>query len=151
LETEIRHTGGGEFMRFTVHRISDNLMFPQHGSHSSHSSHSSHASHVSGGLPGGWPDPPNLPSLPDPYPTYVPPTYTQPPASTTSPAPASAADPKYIACTGASNGLGVNDIVSQLEQLFGMPQNDAVDMATQALTAVLAGGHYCDGYLGDHQ
>jgi hypothetical protein len=132
-------------MSFTVHQISDTLMFPQH---SSHSSHASHASHVSGGIPGGWPDPPNLPSVP--YPTYAPPTAAQPPASTTSPPPASS-DPKYVACTGASNGLGVNDIASQLEQLFGMSENDAANMSTQALTAVLTGGHYCDGYLGNHE
>jgi hypothetical protein len=150
---EIKIPVGTELMSFTVHQISDNLMFPQHGSHSSHSSHASHASSSPGY--GGVPDyVPNLPSAPyvpyDPAPIYAPPV-VQPPESSTSPPPtATATDPKYVACTGAINGLGVNDIVSQLEQLFGMSQNDATNMATQALTAVLAGGHYCDAYLGDH-
>jgi hypothetical protein len=137
---------GTELMSFTVHQISDTLMFPQHSSHSSHASHASHAS----SSPGSWPNPPNLPSGPDmPYPTYAPPTMA-PPAATTTPTPAPAADPAYLACTRASNGFGVNDIASELAQVFGMAENDAVNIAQQALTAVLAGGHYCDGYLGDH-
>jgi hypothetical protein len=103
------------------------MMFPQHQSHSSHASHVSHAS-SSPGI--------GLPDLPNPN---FPPT------------PAPASDPKYLACTRASSGFGVNDIASELEQVFGMPENDAVNMAQQALTAVFGGGHYCDGYLGDHQ
>jgi hypothetical protein len=74
-----------------------------------------------------------------------------PPAATTTPTPAPASDPAYLACTRASNGFGVNDIASELAQVFGMAENDAINIAQQALTAVLAGGHYCDGYLGDHQ
>lgn len=141
---EITIPVGTELMSFTVHHISDSLMFPQHGSHSSHSSH---ASHVSGGLPGGgWP---NLPSGPD-YPTYAPPTAAPPPESTTAPPPASGADPAYLACTRASNGFGVNQIANELQQTFGLSQSDAANVAQQALTAVLAGGHFCDGYLGDH-
>ena len=85
---------------------------------------------------------------------FTPPPVVAPPAATTSPTttpPPPAADPAYLACTRASNGFGVNDIASELEQVFGIAANEAVNIAQQALTAVLAGGHYCDGYLGDHQ
>jgi hypothetical protein len=139
-EAETRIQVGTELMSFTVHQISDSLMFPQH---SSHSSHASHASHASGGIPGGWPDGPDLP-------TYAPPTAAPPPAQTTTPPAGYVSDPRYVACTRASTGVGVKDIASELEQTFGMAVNDAVNMATQALTAVLTGGHYCDGYLGGH-
>lgn len=153
-ETEIRLMDDGQLMS-TVHRISNGLMFPQHGSHSSHSSHTSHAS-GSGGY--GVPDyVPNLPSAPYvpyvPDPPYAPPPAAPPPTATTPPPtapPATTADPKYVACNRANNGFGVRDIASELEQVFSMTENDAVDMAQQALTAVLSGGHYCDGYISDH-
>jgi hypothetical protein len=147
---EINLLTDAELMSFTVQQGSDGILFPQHGSHSSHASHAS--SSIGGG--GSWP---NMPYVPLPDPPYVPPvyapdpTYAPPPAATTSPAPISASDPKYLACTGASNGLGVNQIASELEQTFGMAESDAVNMAQQALGAVLNGGHYCDGYLGDHE
>ena len=35
------------------------------------------------------------------------------------------------------------------EQVYGIAANEAVNIAQQALASVLAGGHYCDGYLGD--
>jgi len=130
-------------------------MFPQHSSHSSHASHASHASSSPGY---GLPDAPSLPYVPYvpnapyvPNPVYAPPVVAPPVVAPPSPPSESASDPKAVACTGASNGLGVNDIASQLEQLFGMSENDAVNMSTQALTAVLTGGHYCDGYLGNHE
>jgi hypothetical protein len=119
-EAETSLPGDAELMSFTVHQTSDGMVFPQH---TSHASHASHASHVSSS-PGIGSDPP-----------YAPPT------SPTTTAPA-------YACTAASNGLGVNDIASGLERLYGMLHNDAVNMAQQALAAVLAGGHYCDGYHG---
>jgi hypothetical protein len=122
-EAETSLPGDTELMSFTVHQASDGMMFPQH---SSHASHASHVSHVSSS-PGPGSDVPN--------PTYAPPT------SPTTTAP-------VYACTGASNGLGVNDIASGLERLYGMLQSDAVNMAQQALASVLAGGHYCDGYHG---
>jgi hypothetical protein len=143
VETEIRLMDDGELMSFTVHRISDGLMFPQHSSHSSHASHASHASHVSGGLPGGWPSPPNLPD-----PTYAPPP-APPISSTTTPPAAPASDPIYLACTRASNGFGVNDIASELEQVYGIPANEAMNIAEQALVSVLTGGPYCERYLGE--
>jgi hypothetical protein len=160
VETEIRLMEDGELMSFTVHRISDGLMFPQHGSHSSHSSHASHASSSPGGGGSYWPNPSYSPPVYAP-PVYAPPVYAPPPVvpppvvpppeSTTSPAPVPASDPRPLACRRASNGYGMNEIASELQQAFGMPENEAVNMARQALTAVLAGGHYCDGYLGDHQ
>ena len=70
------------------------------------------------------------------------------PAPTTAPPPASASDPAYLACTRASNGFGVNEIASELQQVYGIAENEAVNIAQQALTAVLAGGHFCDAYLG---
>jgi hypothetical protein len=154
-EAETKIQVGTELMSFTVHRISDSLMFPQHSSHSSHASHASHASSSPGF---GLPDAPNLPYVPYapyvPNPVYAPPVaappVVPPPAATTAP-PGSASDPAYLACTRASNGFGVNDIASELERVFGMAENEAVNIAQQALTAVLAGGHYCDAYLGDHE
>jgi hypothetical protein len=44
--------------------------------------------------------------------------------------------------------LGVNDIASELQRTFGIAAQDAVNVAAQALTAVLTGGHYCDGSHG---
>lgn len=138
---EISLPGELELMSFTVQQTSDGVIFPQH---SSHSSHASHASHMSGGIPGGWPDspdPPNLPSLPDG------PSATYPPQSVPPTAPVASTDPAYLACTRASSGLGVNQIASELEQL-GVPDAQAVNIAKQALAAVLDGGHFCDPYLG---
>lgn len=152
VETQIRLMDDGELMRFTVHRITDNLMFPQHGSHSSHSSHSSHASHASSSVGGGgsyWPNP----GYP---PVYVPPPVIAEPAappteSTTPPPSEPTADPKYVACTRAFSGVGATDIASELQQSFGMSGSEAQNMAEQALTAKFAGTHYCDGYVGDHE
>jgi hypothetical protein len=155
VETEIRLMDDGELMSFTVHRMSNGLMFPQHGSHSSHSSHSSHVSHASssGGYGGGgygvpnWPNP-YVPPVYVPPPVYAPPPAAPPPAAT--PPPAGTADPIQHACTQASNGLGVNEIVSELGQFFGLPQNEAMNIATRALTSVLTGDDYCDAYLEDN-
>jgi len=149
-KAKIRPPGDVELMSFTVHPGGDGI--PAHSSHSSHSSHASHASHASSspgiGLP-YVPDPIYVPPI-APAPIYAPPV-VQSPAPTNSPPSGSTVDPRYVACTGASNGLGVNDIASQLSQGFGMSGSDAVSMAQQALTAVLTGGHYCDGYLGNHE
>ena len=117
-EADTRLPGDAELMSFTVHQTSDGMMFPQHESHASHASHVSHASSSPG------------PGLPDGTTT---PTTTPP----TTPAP-------VYACTQASNGLGVNEIASELKQLYGIPANEAVNIAKQALASVLAGGHYCD-------
>lgn len=145
--------GDVALMGFTVHQGGGGMMFPQHSSHSSHSSHASHASHASGGSWGV----PNIPDLPSPYvpPAYVPPAVVAPavlpPASSspaTEPAPATGVDLAYIACTRARNGFGVNDISQEL-QGYGLGTSDAISMATQALTAVLGGGHFCDSYHGD--
>jgi hypothetical protein len=150
-ETEL--PGDTELMSFTVHRTSDGMLFPQHQSHSSHSSHSSHVSHASSspGSGGGyWPNPIYTPPIYGP-PVVAPPPLP-PPAATTSPTtapPAAAADPMYLACTRASNGFGVNDIASELGQVFGMPESEAVSVAQQALASVLVGGPPCDAYLGD--
>jgi hypothetical protein len=46
-KAEAKLSRGAELMSFTVHRNSDGMMVPQHGSHASHSSHSSHVSHAS--------------------------------------------------------------------------------------------------------
>ncbi|WP_273733451.1 His-Xaa-Ser repeat protein HxsA2 [Mycolicibacterium septicum] len=154
-EPEISLPGDLELMSFTVHQTSDGLMFPQHGSHSSHSSHSSHVSHASSspGYGGAY-----VPYVPNPV--YVPPVYAPPvvappaaPAPTTSPTtappPAAASDPAYLACTRALNGLGVNQIAGELQQVYGLATNDAVNIAQQALASVLGTGHYCDAYLGE--
>lgn len=142
-----------ELMSFTVHQTSDGMLFPQHQSHSSHSSHSSHVSHASSSPGTGGPYYPPIYAPP----IYAPPIY-QPPAAapptaplapTTAPPPASVSDPMRHACTRASNGLGVNDIVSELQQFFGLPENEAVNIATQALNSVLIGGQPCDAYLGE--
>jgi hypothetical protein len=86
-------------------------------------------------------------------PVYVPPPVEPPPAppisSATTPPPAAASDPIYLACTRASNGFGVNDIASELERVYGIPANEAVNIAQQALTSVLTDGPYCASYLGD--
>ncbi|MCV7157348.1 hypothetical protein [Mycolicibacterium brisbanense] len=88
-----------------------------------------------------------------PPPAYVPPAVVPPaaasPSTTATPAPAPATDVAYVACTRASNGFGVNDIASELEEVYGVSGADAVNIAKQALTAVLGGGHYCDGYRHD--
>lgn len=152
-EPEIKLPGDVELMSFTVHQTSDGLLFPQHGSHSSHSSHSSHVSHASSspGYGGGY-----VPYIPNPV--YVPPVYpppaVAPPAAlapttspTTAPPPAAAADPAYLACTRASNGLGVNQIAGELQQVFGLATNEAVNIAQKALASVLGSGNYCDAYL----
>ena len=87
-------------------------------------------------------------SAPDlPNPNYPPRRRTVPAPAPATP-PGSASDPAYLACTRASNGFGVNEIASELEQLYGIPANEAVSIAQQALASVLAGGHYCDAYLG---
>lgn len=155
-QAEIGVPNEADLMSFTVQQGSDGMLFPQHGSHSSHASHASHAS----SSPGGGYGVPDLPSAPYvPYVPYVPnpvgvPSYVTPPAATTSPAttppPATAADPKAVACTRASNGVGMIDIASELAQAFSLPDADAVYMAQQALIAVSGGNHYCDGYLGGH-
>ncbi|MBE1551883.1 hypothetical protein GGC64_005970 [Mycobacterium sp. OAS707] len=125
--------GDVELMSFTVNQTSDGMPFPQH---QSHSSHVSHASHVSGSIP--WPDPNPVPvPIPAPAPAPAP------------AAPAPAADPAALACARAANGLGVNQIANELQQVFGLDASTAVSIAQQALTAVLTGGHFCDAYLGD--
>ena len=144
-EAETRLPANTQLMSFTVHQAHDGTLFPQHGSHVSHASHASHASHIShiSGLPvPGPPDPPNAP------PSVPPPTATtsSTPTTTTSPAPAPT-DYKYLACTRASNGYGVTAIANELEQVYGLSENNAASVAEQALVAVLTGGHYCDGYL----
>lgn len=160
-EAEVRFLGDAELMAFTVHQSSEGMMFPQHSSHSSHSSHASHASHASSSPGFGLPDAPS-PYIPNPYvPTpYVPPVYVPPaavapavlppasPTPTTEPAPAQGVDVAYIACTRARNGYGVNDISAEL-QGYGLSVGEATNIATQALTAVLGGGHFCDAYHGD--
>ena len=77
-------------------------------------------------------------------PAVVPPASTSP---TAEPAPAQDVDLAYIACTRALNGYGVNDISREL-QGYGLAAGEATSMATQALTAVLGGGHFCDSYHG---
>ena len=157
-ESEVSFPGEVELMGFTVHQGSGGIMFPQHSSHSSHSSHASHASHASSSPGGSWgvPNIPYVPDVPSPYipPVYVPPAVTAPavvpPASTSptaEPAPAQDVDLAYIACTRALNGYGVNDISREL-QGYGLAAGEATSMATQALTAVLGGGHFCDSYHG---
>lgn len=150
-ETQARRPVQAELLSFIVQRSDDGSMFPQHGSHVSHSSHSSHSSHVSGyggGGGGGWvPSAPDVPYVPPGYPPAVPaPVPSMPPAST-SPVPAGGPDIVQFACTRASAGLGVNDIASELVQVFGITAGQAIGIADQALVAVLAGGHFCDGYL----
>lgn len=146
-------SGEVELMSFTVHQASDGTLFPQHGSHSSHSSHSSHVSHSSGGshishMSGGVPSP-YLPAQ-DPYPTYAPPTYAPPTTTTTTtPVPGASSDIVRYACTQASNGLGVNQIVSGLQELYAVSASDAVSIATQAWASVRGQGTFCDGYLGN--
>ncbi|OBB00976.1 hypothetical protein A5666_08505 [Mycolicibacterium fortuitum] len=155
-EPQIRLPGDVELMSFTVHQTSDGLLFPQHGSHSSHSSHSSHVSHASSspGYGGGA----YVPYVPNPV--YVPPVYAPPavapPAAlapttspTTAPPPATPGDPASLACTRALNGLGVNQIAGELQQVFGLATNDAVNIAQRALASVLGSGNYCDAYLGE--
>lgn len=156
--SEVSFPGDVELMGFTVHQGSGGIMFPQHSSHSSHSSHASHASHASSSPGGSWgvPNIPDLPNAPSPYvpPVYVPPAAVAPavvpPASTsptTEPTPAQGVDLAYIACTRALNGYGINDISREL-QGYGLEASEATGMATQALTAVLGGGHFCDSYHG---
>jgi hypothetical protein len=142
-ETDLSHDA--ELMSFTVHQTSDGMLFPQH---QSHSSHASHVSHASSSLPGiGLPDVPSLPAPNYPAPAPVPVPAPAPGPALTGP-PASGADPAALACTRAASGFGVNQIVGELQQVFGMGANDAVSIAQQALTAVLGGGHFCDAYLG---
>jgi hypothetical protein len=149
-EAETSLPGDAELMSFTVHQTSDGMMFPQH---QSHSSHASHVSHASSSIPGGggpdWPVPNPIPApAPVPIPAPAPVPIPAPaPAPRTTP-PASGSDPAYLACTRALNGLGVNQIAGELQQVYGIAANDAVSIAQQALTSVLAGGHYCDAYLG---
>ncbi|MGD1534390.1 His-Xaa-Ser repeat protein HxsA2 [Mycolicibacterium septicum] len=154
-EAEMSLPGDIDLMSFTVHQAADGTMFPQHGSHSSHSSHSSHVSHASSspGYGGGGA---YLPYVPNPVyvpPVYAPPVVAPPPASSTSPttAPPSAAgsDPAYLACTRAANGLGVNQIAGELQQVYGLATKEAVSIAQQALASVLGAGNYCDAYLGE--
>ena len=142
-ESERSRPGDAEFMSFTVHHSSDGTLFPQHSSHSSHSSHVSHASSSPGfGVP-DTPDAPYVPYVPPVYPPPVvappvtrrrlfPPNYA-PPGQTTSPA----SDITTFACIQASNGLGVNEIASELERLYGVPADEAVNIAKQALASVL--------------
>ncbi|WP_081635304.1 His-Xaa-Ser repeat protein HxsA2 [Nocardia sp. BMG111209] len=115
-----------ELMSFTTYRASDGRLFAQHGSHSSHSSHSSHASHASSspGLGG-----PNVPT-----PGYIPPPATTPPAApppTTTPPTSS--DPFSLACTMAKGGLGLNEIASALQEVYGLAATEAEDLAQRAL------------------
>ncbi|MFB7724688.1 His-Xaa-Ser repeat protein HxsA2 [Nocardia sp. NPDC056100] len=116
-----------ELMSFTTHRTSDGKLFAQHGSHSSHSSHSSHASHASSspGLGG-----PNVPYIPPPAVTTpaAPPPTTTPPTSA-QPAP----DPFPLACTRAKEGLGLNEIARELQEVFGLAAPEAEDLAQRAL------------------
>ncbi|WP_095533366.1 hypothetical protein [Mycobacterium aquaticum] len=88
-----------------------------------------------------------------PGPAYVPPAVVPPaatsPSTSAAPAPAPGTDIAYVACTRASSGFGVNDIASELEGAYGVAAADAVNIAKQALAAVLGGGHYCDGYRHD--
>jgi hypothetical protein len=134
-----------ELMSFTVHQTSDGMPFPQH---QSHSSHASHVSHASSSLPGiGLPNLPNLPAPNYPAPAPVPVPAPAPGPALTGP-PASGPDPAALACARAASGFGVNQIVGELQQVYGMGANDAASIAQQALTAVLGGGHFCDAYLG---
>ncbi|BBZ10549.1 His-Xaa-Ser repeat protein HxsA2 [Mycobacterium branderi] len=142
---------GTELMSFTVHKSSGGVMFPQHGSHASHASHSSHVSHASSSPGYGLPDAPNpiyAPPIVGP-PIVGPPVAAPPAVPPTAPAttpPIYTSDITYLACTRASNGLGVNEIASELERVYGVPEDKAVNIAKQALASVLVGGHYCDGY-----
>ncbi|MGX9789745.1 hypothetical protein [Mycobacterium sp. MMS18-G62] len=146
-ETDVSHDA--ELMSFTVHQSSDGMLFPQH---QSHSSHASHVSHASSSIPGTWgvPDAPNLPNLPNPvYPAPAPvPVPAPAPVPALTGPPASGSDPAALACARAANGLGVNQIAGELQQVYGLDTNGAVSIAQQALAAVLAGGHFCDAYLG---
>lgn len=143
-----------DLMSFTVHQARDGSLFPQHGSHVSHASHASHVSHVSGFGGGGGgvyvPYMPDVPSLPNPnYPPPAPapaPMPAQTASPTTTPPPAAASDPKFLACTWASNGRGVTEIANELERRFGMSESQAASMSEQALIAVIGGGHFCDVY-----
>lgn len=117
-----------ELMSFTTHRGDDGTLFARHGSHSSHSSHSSHASHASSSPGFGRP---NVPT-----PSYIPtPAVTPPaaPAPTTTPPTSSqpAADP--FACTRAKEGLGLNEIARELQDVFGLTTTEAEDLAQRAL------------------
>jgi len=137
---------GEELMSFIVHQNNDGMMFSQHQSHSSHVSHSSSSPNLPD-MP-NMPDMPNIPNMPN-MPDMPYPNYPLPAGPTASPPPASASDITYLACTRASSGLGVNQIANELEQRYGVPENEAVNIARQALASVLVGGHYCDGYHGD--
>lgn len=116
-----------ELMSFTTHRTSDGRLFAQHGSHSSHSSHASHASSSPGfGAP-------NVPP-----PDYVPPPAVTPPTvpvpTTTPPASSEpASDPFSLACTRAKEGLGLNEIARELQEVFGLAATEAEDLAQRAL------------------
>ncbi|MGV9720648.1 His-Xaa-Ser repeat protein HxsA2 [Nocardia beijingensis] len=119
-----------ELMSFTTHRAGDGRLFARHGSHSSHSSHSSHASHASSSPGFGRPDVPK--------PGYIPPPAVTPPAApppTTTPPPSSqpASDPFSLACTRAKEGLGLNEIARELQEVFGLAATEAEDLAQRAL------------------
>lgn len=148
-EVEMSLPGDAELMSFTVHQTSDGMLFPQHGSHSSHSSHSSHVSHASSSPGIGLPDLPNPIYTPPTYaPPFVAPPVMPPPTQTTTSPPAGSSDPAYLACMRALNGFGVNQIASELQQIYGLTANEAVSIAQQALTSAFAGGHFCDPYIG---
>ena len=124
-EGDRRSHPGAELMSFTVHRTSDGMLFPQHSSHSSHSSHASHASHVSSV---NWPGPPSVPDVPIPIPA-------SPPTPPAVPPTAPASDIATYACNLATNGLGVIQIASELVRLYGIPEDQAVVIAQQALAS----------------
>ncbi|WP_067697079.1 His-Xaa-Ser repeat protein HxsA2 [Nocardia jejuensis] len=119
-----------ELMSFTTHRTSDGRLFAQHGSHSSHSSHSSHASHASSSPGLGGPNVPRPGYSPPPAvtPPAVPPPTTTPPASSQP-----ASDPFPLACTRAKEGLDLNEIARELQEVFGLAATEAEDLAQRAL------------------
>ncbi|WP_084523489.1 His-Xaa-Ser repeat protein HxsA2 [Nocardia inohanensis] len=119
-----------ELMSFTTHRADDGTLFARHGSHSSHSSHSSHASHASSSPGFGGPNVPKPSYIPTPAvtPPAAPPTTTTPPTSSQP-----AADPFSYACTRAKEGLGLNEIARELQDIFGLTATEAEDLAQRAL------------------
>ncbi|MEU2257712.1 His-Xaa-Ser repeat protein HxsA2 [Nocardia xishanensis] len=125
-----------ELMSFTTHRAGDGRLFARHGSHSSHSSHSSHASHASSSPGFGRPDVPKPGYIPPPAvtPPAAPPPAAAPPPTTTPPTSSQpASDPFSLACTRAKEGLGLNEIARELQEVFGLAATEAEDLAQRAL------------------
>lgn len=138
-EPEVALPNDVELMSFTTHRADDGTLFARHGSHSSHSSHSSHASHASSSPGFGGPNVPKPTYVPTPAvtpPAAPPPTTTPPPPTTTTTPPTSsqpAADPFAFACARAKEGLGLNEIARELQEVFGLTATEAEDLAQRAL------------------